>query len=52
MARLREVVPRGIRVARQRYRQLAGAVLAADRTGGGVRVIYQDQRCLLAEVLP
>jgi hypothetical protein len=40
-------------VSRQRYPQLAKLVLLEDRTGPGrVRIIYQDQRCLLAEVLP
>jgi hypothetical protein len=40
-------------VARQRYPALAKRVLAADRAGGGgIRILYQDQRCLLAEVLP
>jgi hypothetical protein len=40
-------------IARQRSPQLARLVLLEDRTGPGrVRVIYQDQRCLLAEVVP
>jgi hypothetical protein len=39
-------------VPRARCPQLAGRVLAADRAGQGVRVIYQDQRSVLAEVLP
>lgn len=40
-------------VQKQRYPDLYKAVLIEDRTGkGGVRIIYQDQRCLLAEVLP
>lgn len=47
---------RGIRflaVARTRYPQLARAVLLADREGRpGLRVIYQDQDAILAEVAP
>jgi hypothetical protein len=39
-------------VARSRYPQLARAVLVANRDSAGVRIIYQDQRCVLAEVLP
>lgn len=40
-------------VSRERSPQLAKLVLLEDRTGAGrVRIIYQDQRCLLAEVLP
>jgi hypothetical protein len=39
-------------VARGRYPQLARAVLLANRDEAGVRIIYQDQRCVLAEVLP
>jgi len=38
-------------VARSRYPQLARAVLMANRDEAGVRIIYQDQRCILAEVL-
>jgi hypothetical protein len=38
-------------VARSRYPQLARAVLVANRDEAGVRIIYQDQRCILAEVL-
>ena len=38
---------------KDRCPKLYEAVLRDDRTGqGGVRIIYQDQRCLLAEVLP
>lgn len=47
---------RGIRylaVSRPRYPQLARAVLLADREGKlGVRVVYQDQEAILAELLP
>lgn len=47
---------RGIRwlaVARTRYPQLARAVLLADREGRhGVRVVYQDQEAILAELVP
>jgi hypothetical protein len=47
---------RGIRylaVARTRYPQLARAVLLADRESRlGVRVIYQDQDAILAELAP
>jgi len=40
-------------ISRTRYPNLLKAVLVEDRSGkGGVRIIYQDQRCLLAEVLP
>jgi hypothetical protein len=40
-------------VARQRYPILSKLVLVEDRSGPGrVRIIYQDQRCILAEVLP
>jgi hypothetical protein len=39
-------------VARQRYPQLAREVLLANRDEAGVRIIYQDQRCIMAEVLP
>jgi hypothetical protein len=39
-------------VARSRYPQLARAILMANRNNAGVRIIYQDQRCVLAEVLP
>jgi hypothetical protein len=40
-------------VARQRYPALSKLVLVEDRSGPGrVRIIYQDQRCILAEVLP
>jgi len=39
-------------VARKRYPQLAREVLLANRDEAGVRIIYQDQRCVLAEVLP
>lgn len=37
---------------RSRYPQLARAVLVANRDNAGVRILYQDQRCVLAEVLP
>jgi len=40
-------------VSRKQYPALAKHVLIEDRTGkGGVRILYQDQRCILAEVLP
>lgn len=40
-------------IARQRSPQLAKLVLNEDRAGPGrVRIIYQDQRCLLAEIVP
>lgn len=40
-------------VSRGRYPKLAKRVLTEDRSGQGtVRIVYQDQRCLLAEVLP
>jgi hypothetical protein len=39
-------------VSRSRYPQLARAVLLANREDAGVRILYQDQRCVLAEVLP
>jgi hypothetical protein len=40
-------------VPRQRFANLAKLVLLEDRNGSGrVRIIYKDQRCLLAEVLP
>jgi hypothetical protein len=40
-------------VQKKRYPGLLKAVLLEDRTGKGtLRIIYQDQRCLLAEVLP
>ncbi|HZN36528.1 MAG TPA: hypothetical protein VFB80_22015 [Pirellulaceae bacterium] len=40
-------------VQKKRYPDLLKAILMEDRSGqGGVRIIYQDQRCLLAEVLP
>lgn len=40
-------------VQKQRYPKLFKAVLLEERVAqGGVRIIYQDQRCLLAEVLP
>lgn len=38
-------------VARKQYPALAKQVLLADRGNEGVRIIYQDQRCILAEVL-
>jgi hypothetical protein len=38
-------------VPRRRYSKLAKLVLTADRSGrGDLRIIYQDQRCLMAEV--
>ena len=38
-------------VPRRRYPALAKQVLTADRNGQGeVRIIYQDQRCIMAEV--
>jgi hypothetical protein len=38
-------------VPRRRYQALARQVLTADRSGkGDVRIIYQDQRCLMAEI--
>jgi hypothetical protein len=47
---------RGIRylaLSRQRFPQLARAVLQADREGRlGVQVIYQDQEAILAELVP
>ena len=47
---------RGIRylaVSRSRYPQLARAVLLADREGRhGLRVVYQDQEAILAELTP
>jgi hypothetical protein len=42
---------RYVLVQKQRHPNLLKAVLLADRAGKSVRVIYQDQRCLLAEVL-
>jgi hypothetical protein len=40
-------------VSRERYPKLSKLVLVEDRTGPGrVRIIYQDQRCILAEVVP
>ena len=40
-------------VSRERYPKLAKQVLVEDRTGPGrVRIIYQDQRSILAEVIP
>jgi hypothetical protein len=40
-------------VSRKQYPALTKHVLVEDRSGkGGVRVLYQDQRCILAEVLP
>jgi len=40
-------------VSPKRYPVLAKRVILKDRDGsGGVRLIYQDQRCVLAEVLP
>ena len=42
-----------VAVPKDGYPKLYEAVLRNDRTGqGGARIIYQDQRCLLAEVLP
>ena len=38
-------------VSRSRYPQLARGVLLANREEAGVRILYQDQRCVLAEVL-
>lgn len=53
LQKLREHKLQYVVVPRQRYPQLARLVLLDDRGGkGGVRIIYQDQRCLLAEVLP
>ena len=50
---LREHKLEYVLVPRERYPQLAKHILLDDRGGkGGVRIIYQDQRCLLAEVLP
>lgn len=38
-------------VPRRRYQALAKNVLAADRSGQqALRIIYQDQRCLMAEI--
>jgi hypothetical protein len=50
---LRESGMQYVLVSRKGYPALTKQVLVEDRGGkGGVRVIYQDQRCILAEVLP
>jgi hypothetical protein len=48
---LRQQEMQYVLVSRQRYPELARRVLMEDRSGaGGARIVYQDQRCLLAEV--
>jgi hypothetical protein len=48
---LRQEQMQFVLVPRRRYPQLAKAILTADRSGqGDVRIIYQDQRCLMAEL--
>lgn len=39
-------------VPRKQYAALAKHVLIANRDEQGIRIVYQDQRCILAEVLP
>jgi hypothetical protein len=53
LALLRSYQMQYVVTTKDRYLKLYEAILRDDRRGqGGVRIIYQDQRCLLAEVLP
>lgn len=51
LATLRNQKLQYVLVPRRRYPALAKQVLTADRSGKGeLRIIYQDQRCLMAEI--
>jgi hypothetical protein len=53
LERLRSQHMQYVLVPRKQYPTLSKNVLVEDRSGkGNVRILYQDQRCILAEVLP